>query len=255
MKRIDLNCDMGEMPEALADGSQDALMQYVSSANIACGGHAGDAQMMRTTIEQALRRNVAVGAHPGYEDRENFGRVELQLTPEQISASVHRQILALDEIAQQCGARIGHVKPHGALYNQAARNREIAHAIAEGVRRWKPGVTLVGLAGSAMLEEFRAAGFPVAAEAFADRRYARDGSLRSRKFSDALLQDSEKAAEQALRIVEQGNVLAADGSSLSLHADTICVHGDTPGAVEIAAAVHRRLSQTGITIKAMTGEN
>jgi 5-oxoprolinase (ATP-hydrolysing) subunit A len=252
MKRIDLNCDMGEMPEALADGSQDALMQYVSSANIACGGHAGDAQMMRTTIEQALRRNVAVGAHPGYDDRANFGRIELQLSPEQISASVHRQILALEEIAQQCGARIGHVKPHGALYNQAARNREIARAIAEGVRRWKPDVILVGLAGSAMLEEFRAAGFPVAAEAFADRRYERDGSLRSRKFSGALLQDSEKAAEQALQIVEQGNVVAADGSSLSLHADTICVHGDTPGAVGIAAAVHQRLTQAGITIKALT---
>jgi 5-oxoprolinase (ATP-hydrolysing) subunit A len=251
MKLIDLNCDMGEMPQALADGSQEALMKYVSSANIACGGHVGDAQMMRTTVEQAQRRKVAVGAHPGYEDRANFGRIELQLTPEQISASVHRQIVALEEIAQQCGARIVHVKPHGALYNQAARNREIARAIAEGVRRWKTDVILVGLAGCAMLEEFRAAGFPVAAEAFADRRYERDGSLRSRKFEDALLQDPEKAAEQALRIVEQGSVIAADGSSTPLHADTICIHGDTPGAVEIAAAVHRRLTQAGITIKAL----
>jgi 5-oxoprolinase (ATP-hydrolysing) subunit A len=254
MKCIDLNCDMGEIPEALADGSQEALMQFVSSANIACGGHAGDPQMMRTTIEQAQRRKVAVGAHPGYEDRTNFGRIELQLTPEQVSASVHKQILALEEIAQQCGARIGHVKPHGALYNQAARNREIARAIAEGVRRWKRDVILVGLAGSAMLEEFRAAGFPVAAEAFADRRYERDGSLRARKFEDAMLQDPEQAAEQALRIVAQGSVIAADGSSIPLHADTICIHGDTPGAVEIAAAVHRRLTQAGITIEAMVAE-
>jgi 5-oxoprolinase (ATP-hydrolysing) subunit A len=254
MKRIDLNCDMGEIPEALADGSQQALMQYVSSANIACGGHAGDPQMMRTTIEQAQRRKVAVGAHPGYEDRTNFGRIELQLTPEQVSASVHKQILALEEIAQQCGARIGHVKPHGALYNQAARKREIARAIAEGVRRWKRDVILVGLAGSAMLEEFRAAGFPVAAEAFADRRYERDGSLRARKFEDAMLQDPEQAAEQALRIAEQGSVAASDGSSIPLHADTICIHGDTPGAVEIAAAVHRRLTQAGITIEAMVAE-
>jgi UPF0271 protein len=254
MKCIDLNCDMGEIPEALSDGSQEALMQYVSSANIVCGGHAGDPQMMRTTIEQAQRRGVAVGAHPGYEDRTNFGRIELQLTPEQVSASVHKQILALEEIAQQCGARIGHVKPHGALYNQAARNREIARAIAAGARRWKTDVILVGLASSAMLEEFRAAGFPVAAEAFADRRYERDGSLRARKFEDAMLQDPEQAAEQALRIVAQGSVIAADGSSIPLHADTICIHGDTPGAVEIAAAVHRRLTQAGITIEAMVAE-
>ncbi len=161
------------------------------------------------------------------------------------------KFLPLEEIAQQCGARIGHVKPHGALYNQAARNREIARAIAEGVRRWKTDVILVGLAGSAMLEEFRAAGFPVASEAFADRRYERDGSLRARKFEDALLRDPEQAAEQALRIVEQGSVAVADGSSIPLHADTICIHGDTPGAVEIAAAVHRCLTQAGITIEAM----
>jgi 5-oxoprolinase (ATP-hydrolysing) subunit A len=253
MNRIDLNCDLGEMPEALADGSQEALMKYVSSANIACGGHAGDAEMMRTTIEQALRGKVAVGAHPGYEDRTNFGRIELQLAPEQISASVHRQILALEEVAQQCGARIGHVKPHGALYNQAVRDREAAVAIAEGVRRWRTDVILVGLAGSAMLEEFRAAGFPVAAEAFADRRYDRDGSLRSRKFEDALLRDPAQAAEQALQIARQGSVGAYDGSSIPLHADTICIHGDTPGAVEIAAAVHRRLVQAEIAIMALTG--
>ena len=252
MKRIDLNCDMGEMPEALADGSQEALMQYVSSANIACGGHAGDAQIMRTTIEQALRRKIAVGAHPGYEDRANFGRIELQLTPEQISASVHQQILALAEVAEQCGTQIRHVKAHGALYNQAARNREIARAIAEGARRWKTDVILVGLAGSIMLEEFRARGFPVAAEAFADRRYERDGSLRSRKFEDALLRDPEQAAEQALRIVEQGSVVAADGSVVSLVAQTICIHGDTPGAIAIAAAVHRRLTGAGIVIRALT---
>jgi 5-oxoprolinase (ATP-hydrolysing) subunit A len=243
------------MPEALADGSQEAVMNYVSSVNVACGGHAGDAETMRKTIEQALCRKIAVGAHPGYEDRANFGRIEMQLTPEQISASVHRQIVALEEIAQQCGTRVGHVKPHGALYNQAARDREIARAIAEGVRRWKTDVILVGLAGSAMLEEFQAAGFPVAAEAFADRRYERDGSLRSRKFEDALLQDPRQAAEQALQMVEQGSVAAADGSSIPVHADTICIHGDTPGAVEIAAAVHRHLTLTGITIKALSAEN
>jgi UPF0271 protein len=250
MKHIDLNCDMGELPEALADGSQEALMKYVSSANIACGGHAGNPETMRVTIEQALRHKVAVGAHPGYEDRANFGRLELRLSFEEITTSVYRQILTLEEIAKKLGAQIGHVKAHGALYNQAARDREVARAIAEGVRRWRTGVILVGLAGSVMLEEFRAAGFPVAAEAFADRRYERDGSLRSRKFDDALLRDPEQAAEQALQIAEQGSVIATDGSLVPVHAQTLCIHGDTPGAAKIAAAVHHRLDAAGIKIQA-----
>jgi UPF0271 protein len=246
MKLIDLNCDMGELPQAVADGSQEELMRYISSANIACGGHAGDAQMMRATIEQALRNAVGVGAHPGYEDRANFGRVELRLKPEEIADSVRRQILALEGIASKLGARIGHVKTHGALYNQAARERLIARAIAEGVRRWRTDVVMVGLAGSVMLEEFRLAGFAVAAEAFADRRYEADGSLRSRKFTDALLKDAGEAGEQALQIAQNGQVKAVDGSVIALRADTICIHGDTPGALAIAVEVHRRLQAAGI---------
>lgn len=251
MKRIDLNCDMGELPEAVADGSQEAVMQYVSSVNIACGGHAGDARMMRATVEQALRHGVSVGAHPGYEDRANFGRIELSLAPEEVAASVHRQVLALDEIANQCGAKLVHVKAHGALYNQAARDHAIARAIAEGVHRWRGDVLLVGLAGSIMLEEFRAMGFAVAAEAFADRRYEPDGTLRSRKFADPLLRDPEEAASQALRIVERGSVLAANGAAVALAAQTICIHGDTPGALNIAATIHRRLREAGIRMEAI----
>jgi len=252
MKHIDLNCDMGELPEALADGSQEALMQYVSSANIACGGHAGNARIMRATVEQALRHGVSVGAHPGYEDSANFGRIELSLSHEEIASLMQRQIFALDEIAGQCGAKLVHVKPHGALYNQAARDREISRAIAEGVRRWRRDVTLVGLAGSVMLEEFRAAGFAVAAEAFADRQYEADGSLRSRKFADALLRDPSDAARQALRIVEEGNVVAGDGNVVKLVAQTICIHGDTPGALDIAAAIHHRLSSAGVRIESLS---
>ena len=251
MKPIDLNCDMGELPEALADGSQETLMKYVSSANIACGGHAGNADTMRVTVEQALRHKVAVGAHPGYEDRANFGRVELRLSFEEIAASVYQQILALEEIATKLGTRFGHVKAHGALYNQAARDRQVARAIVEGVRRWRGDVILVGLAGSVMLEEFHVAGFAVAAEAFADRRYEPDGSLRSRKFEDALLRDPEQAAEQALRIVQQGSVIAAEGSVVPVQAQTLCIHGDTPGAAAIAAVVHRRLEAAGIKIQAL----
>jgi 5-oxoprolinase (ATP-hydrolysing) subunit A len=249
MKSIDLNCDMGEMADLLADGTQELLMRYISSANIACGGHAGNAEMMRATVEQASRYGVSIGAHPGYEDRESFGRKELQLTPKQMSDSVYRQIIALEQIARQCGATIAHVKAHGALYNQAARGRGIAHAIAEGVRRWGNVVVLVGLCGSVMLDEFRVAGFPVAAEAFADRRYESDGTLRSRKYSDALLQDPEEAAEQAFRIVSESGVIAADGSAVLLHADTICIHSDTPGAPQIAAAVRRRLNEAGVSIR------
>jgi UPF0271 protein len=252
MRPVDLNCDTGEMSVGLADGSQEALMRYVTSANIACGGHAGDERLMCATIEQALRHGVSIGAHPGYEDRANFGRNELQLAPEEISASVHRQILGLEAIAKQSGVAIRHVKAHGALYNQAARNRDIARAIAEGVRRWKTDVVLIGLAGSAMLEEFEAAGFQVAAEAFADRRYEKDGSLRSRKLHDSSLNDPNEAAAQAVRIVEQRSVLAADGSIIPLVAQSICIHGDTAGAVEIAAAVHRALTAAGIEIKSLT---
>jgi 5-oxoprolinase (ATP-hydrolysing) subunit A len=251
MNGIDLNCDVGEIPELVADGSQAELLRYISSANVACDGHAGNAEMMRATILQAQAAGAAIGAHPGYEDRANFGRIELQLSQEEIAASVHRQILALDEIAISCSTRIVHVKPHGALYNQAARDRKIARAIAEGIARWSRGkdVILIGLAGSVMIDDFREAGFRVAAEAFADRRYESDGSLRSRKFDDAMLRTPEEAADQALAIVQKGCVLSTDGHSVSLRADTICIHGDTPGALGIAQGIEKAFQAAGIVRK------
>jgi UPF0271 protein len=251
MRRVDLNCDMGELPEMLADGSQEALLKFVTSANVACGGHAGDEEMMRVTIEQALRNGVAVGAHPGYEDRENFGRVPLNLCDEEIRDAVYRQVTALGKIADSCGAAVVHVKPHGALYSQAAQNAGIARAIADGVRRWKQDVVLVGLAGSVMLEVFRTAGFRAAAEAFADRRYEKDGSLRARKFRDALLDVPEKAAEQAVRIAEGQGVLTREGELVPVAAQTICIHGDTPGADRIAEAVRRALVKVGVGVLAL----
>ncbi len=254
MKRIDLNCDMGEVAEAVTGGAQQELLRYVTSANVACGGHAGDAAMMQATVEQCLRHGVAIGAHPGYEDRANFGRIELKLSREEIATSIHGQLLALAEISDRCGAQICYVKPHGALYNQAARERELARAIAEGVTRWRSDIVLVGLAGSVMLQEFSAAGFTVAAEAFADRRYESDGRLRTRKLQDALLKNPEEAAAQALQIVERGSVTAADGSTVPLHAQTICIHGDTPGAPEIAATVNRALREAGVALKPIAAE-
>jgi UPF0271 protein len=239
---------MGEVPEAIADGTQESLMEFLTSVNIACGGHAGDEVTMRTTVEQALRRNLAIGAHPGYPDRNNFGRVELDVPKEEIAESVFEQVSALAEIAAKCGGRVGHVKAHGALYNRAARDRQIAEAIAKGVGQWRRDVVLVGLAGSQMLERFRGEGFATAAEAFADRRYEADGSLRSRKFADALILDPAEAAEQALRIAKNGRVPMRGGGEIAIEAQTICIHGDTPGAVQIAAAVAQRLKEAGIRL-------
>jgi len=251
--RIDLNCDMGELPEAIADGTQESLMASLTSVNIACGGHAGDERTMKTTVEQALKWKLAIGAHPGYADRANFGRVELKLPVKEIAESVFAQVRALSEIAAGCGARVVHVKPHGALYNQAVRNRELAEAIAYGVARWRRDVVLVGLAGSWMLEVFRKAGFAVAAEAFADRRYEADGTLRSRKFEDALICDPGAAGRQALSIVEREVVIANDGSEVAVDAQTLCIHGDTPGAPAIAAAVARALREAGVMLGSFRG--
>lgn len=249
MKSIDLNCDMGEVPEAISDGTQESLMPSLTSVNIACGGHAGDEQTMQATIEQALRWKLAIGAHPGYADRTNFGRLELNLTSEEIVDSIFDQVRAFGDIAARRRAPVVHVKPHGAIYNQAVRDHRIAEAIAAGVARWSRDVVLVGLAGSPMLDVFRRAGFRVAAEAFADRRYEPDGTLRSRKFDDALLRNPAEAGQQALRMVEKGTVIASDGSEVAVDAQTICIHGDTPGAPAIAAAVAQALRTAGVALR------
>ncbi|MGA2811546.1 MAG: 5-oxoprolinase subunit PxpA [Candidatus Acidiferrum sp.] len=250
--RIDVNCDMGEFPEAVADGTQEALMRYISSVNIACGGHAGDEHTMRLTVEEALRTGVAIGAHPGYADRANFGRRELNLSVKEVTDSVFQQVSSLLTIAAQCGACVTHVKPHGALYNQAARDRALAAAIARGVAESNKNLILVGLAGSSMLEVFRDAGFAIAAEAFADRRYQPDGSLRPRKFADALISDPAEAARQALRIVQRGTAVAVDGSEVPVHAATICIHSDSPGAREIAATIARTLQEAEISLATLS---
>jgi 5-oxoprolinase (ATP-hydrolysing) subunit A len=252
MNLIDLNCDMGEVPAAITDGTQESLMRWITSVNIACGGHAGNNDMMSSTVEQALRWKLALGAHPGYPDRVNFGRNEMDVPSERVRDFVFEQLHALANVVDRYGATLTHVKPHGALYNQAVRNEALAEAIAAGVASWNRDVVLVGLAGSSMLDVFRASGFIVAAEAFADRRYETNGTLRSRKFDDALIDDPVEAGRQALRIVQRGNVIAHDGTEVPVHADTICIHGDTPGAVKIAASVSQTLRAAGITLRAMS---
>ncbi len=251
MKYIDINCDMGEIGEAVDGGIQEALMPSLTSVNIACGGHAGDERTMRRTIEQALHAGVAVGAHPGYPDRENFGRLALQMPLEAVSDFVFEQVVAFAAAANEMGTRVAHVKAHGALYNQAVHNGPLAEAIAIGVARWSRDVTLMGLAGSPMLDVFHQAGFTVAAEAFADRKYEPDGTLRARKFADALIEDPERAADQALRMASHGFVIASDGSEVAVNAQTICIHGDTPGSVAIAAAVAGKLRQCGIELRSL----
>ena len=249
LMHIDLNSDMGEIPAQIADGTQESLMRFITSVNIACGGHAGDERTMKTTIEQALRWNLTIGAHPGYPDRENFGRLELALPLSQIEESIHGQIRALAAIAETFATSIVHVKAHGALYNQAVHNADLARTIANAVARYSQDVVLVGLAGSPMLDIFRKAGFRVAAEAFADRQYEPDGTLRNRKFPDALIRDPQKAAEQAVRIATKKGVIASDGSTVQIDAQTICLHGDTPGAPQIAEAVANRLQASGVALR------
>jgi UPF0271 protein len=225
--KIDLNCDMGELEDG---GAQDALlMEYVTSANIACGGHAGDEISMERTARLALARGVRIGAHPSYPDRDDFGRREIAMAPQEIEATVREQIERLERVVHGLGAEISHVKPHGALYNVAARNPEVARAIGGAVSNWNPAVMVFGLAGSRCLDVWREMGLKVAAEAFADRRYEADGSLRSRQFPDALITDPREAASQAVKLARAGT------------AQTICVHGDTAGAVEILRACREAL--------------
>jgi UPF0271 protein len=249
MPIIDLNCDVGERPEAIRDGTQDALMACVSSANVACGGHAGDESTMEHTIRSALRHGVAVGAHPGYPDQEGFGRRELRVSPAEIETFVLTQIRSLAEVASRLGASLVHVKPHGALYHAAGRDNAVAEAIARAVARWSQELILVGLAGSPMLRSWEAMGLRVAAEAFADRRYEPDGGLRGRDHPDALVTEPAQAAEQALGIVTGRGVVAWNGTPVAVRADTICIHGDTPGSPAIARAVRARLEAAGAQVK------
>ena len=251
---IDLNCDMGEIPAQIADGTQESLMRSITSVNIACGGHAGDDSTMRTTIEQALRWNLTIGAHPGYPDRANFGRVTMNLPLDQIEQTIFDQVRALADVAATFATAIVHVKPHGAIYNDAVNRPDLARAIANGVARFSTDVVLVGLAGSSMLDVFRDAGFRAAAEAFADRLYEPDGTLRSRKFDDALIRDPQKAGEQALRIARKRGVISSNGSTVPINAETICIHGDTPGAPKIADAVARALQENRIALRPLMVE-
>jgi len=242
---IDFNSDLGE-----GAGTDMALMPLISSANIACGGHAGNENTMRTTIELAMRNKVAIGAHPGYPDRERFGRVALDIPARELIESVRRQLDSLIGTASRMGARVTHVKAHGALYNQAERDATIARNIIFAIQAATGGHDLVVVAppGSAMLEEASGMGMKVAREGFVDRAYEADGTLQSRSIAGSVLTDPADAVRQALSFVKDGGVTAIDGSFLKLVVDTLCVHGDTPGAPEIARAVRDAFAKAKVKV-------
>jgi UPF0271 protein len=243
MISIDLNCDLGE-----GCGSDADLMPLISSANIACGFHAGDRATMRRTVELAIANAVAIGAHPGYPDRENFGRTELQIDPKRIFGIVGEQIDILSDIAAQLGAKLSHVKPHGALYNQSARELEIAHAIAEAVRGADPGLILFGLSGSVSITAAQEAGLRTASEVFADRTYQPDGSLTPRSRPNALIETDDDAIAQVLGFVNSGSVEAVSGEIVPVRCDTVCVHGDGAFAVSFAASIRKAVLNSGVRI-------
>ncbi len=241
MLTIDLNADLGE------GGSQDAaLLALCSSANIACGGHAGDEQTMEETVEEALEAGVAIGAHPGYEDRENFGRRPMDLNPAAVADLVSRQVGRLAEIA----AGIHHVKPHGALYHQADRDPQLAAAVAEGVKRIMPGCGFYVPPGGALAAAGEAAGLDVWPEGFVDRRYQENGTLVPRGEPGAIIGDIDEAIAQALQTASKGRVKTITGTWLPLPAKTLCVHGDSPQAVELLGAVRQALQAAGFSIRA-----
>lgn len=250
---IDLNADVGEDPESLADGRERALIECLSSVNIACGGHAGDERTMREVVRLALACGCAIGAHPSYPDRAGFGRRPMEMTPEALEAAVRAQIAALGEIARAAGAKLAHVKPHGALYHAADRDAEIAAAIGRAAVAWDPRLAMVGSAGGAALGVWRSMGLRAIGEGFADRAYAPGGGLVARTERHALIEDQAGAGEQALGLAERGEAVAFDGSVVRAPCATVCVHGDTPGAAAIARGVRSALDARGIVVRAAGG--
>jgi UPF0271 protein len=240
---IDLNCDLGE-----GCGNDAAVMPLIRSANIACGGHAGDENSMRSTLQLCREFDVRAGAHPGYADPEYFGRREIDLPKGRIADLVLDQIQRLSRIAQEEGVALTHVKPHGALYNQAARHADMAEAIAAAVHAFDPRLTLVGLADSELTRAGTRAGLAVAHEAFADRRYLADGRLASRAVHGAVIEDVDSAVAQAISIVLRQRVDTLDHAVLHLHADTLCLHGDRADAVELARRMRQAFAVEGIAI-------
>jgi 5-oxoprolinase (ATP-hydrolysing) subunit A len=246
--RIDLNADLGESFGTWVLGDDEAMLEVVTSANVACGFHAGDATTIRRTVAMAAERGVVVGAQVGYRDLAGFGRRRIDMAAADLTADVLYQLGALEAMCRVAGTRVAYVKPHGALYTTAAVDEVQAKAVVDAVAAYDPSLPLLGQPGSVLLRVASSAGLPTVAEAFADRGYASDGRLVPRSHPQALLHDPGEVAERVLRIASEGTLLAVDGTLLAVPARSVCTHGDTPGAVGLARAVRARLEAAGVTI-------
>jgi UPF0271 protein len=245
---IDLNCDMGESFGRYTLGTDEVIMQYVSSVNIACGFHAGDPDVMKRTIDLAVKNKIAIGAHPGFPDLQGFGRRDLKMSPDEIYNSVLYQVGALQAFAVVAGSSLSHVKPHGALYNIAAKDIAIANAIAQAVKDFDRTLKVVGLSGSYLIVAGKNAGLTTLSEVFADRRYADAGTLLSREKQNALIEDPAEAAVQVLRMVKDGAVISENGKSITVKAETVCIHGDGRNALSFAKKIHEVLTSHNVNI-------
>jgi 5-oxoprolinase (ATP-hydrolysing) subunit A len=247
--RVDLNSDVGESYGAYVIGCDEELLQYVTSANVACGWHAGDPVVMDRTVSVASARKVALGAHPGYPDRLGFGRRHLEVSPEEARAYVLYQIGALDAFARRAGRRLQHVKLHGAFYNAAATEDRLAKPVLEAIRDFDPELILLGLATSRLVRLAREQGMRTAHEAFPDRAYTQTGALASRHLPGSVIHDPEEAAERAVRMVTEGRVQAIEGGEVHVLADSLCIHGDNPQAVPLASMIREALEREGILVR------
>ncbi len=248
MDRIDLNCDVGEGFGIYSFGNDQEILTLITSANVACGFHAGDPNHMFKTVNECLKNGVAVGAHPGYPDLVGFGRRSMHLSYDDVRNMIIYQVGALMAVAKALGGEVKHVKPHGELYNSAVNNIDTAVAVIDAVALLG-GPALVALAGSAVVELAREKGVKVLQEGYADRNYREDGTLMSRKSGQAVITEPEEAAEQAVRMVKENKIVSSEGKELKVQVDTICVHGDNPHAVAILKKIRTRLSQNDIVIK------
>jgi len=248
MLSVDLNCDLGESYGLFKIGNDAEILKQITSANIACGFHAGDHNVMMETVKMAKAQGVKIGAHPGFPDLHGFGRREMHLTQQEIYNLVVYQIGALEAAAKACGTKVSHMKPHGALYNMAARDKLVAGAIVQAVLDVNPQLVLFGLAGSLLVRTGEEKGLKVAHEVFADRNYQPDGTLTPRSQDNAIIHDSEHAIERVIHMVKQGKVRAVDGSDIKMKADTICVHGDEPQTLEFVVKLKQALINEGIAV-------
>ncbi|WP_102707817.1 LamB/YcsF family protein [Terribacillus saccharophilus] len=249
MKTIDLNSDLGESFGAYTIGNDQEVLKYISSANIACGFHAGDHNVMLETVKTAAELGVGIGAHPGFPDLAGFGRREMKLSPKEIYNLIVYQVGAIQGAAKACGTYVQHVKPHGALYNMASKDSAIAEAIATAVHAVDSKLVLFGLAGSELVRAGEKVGLSVAQEVFSDRTYQADGTLTPRSQANAMIHDVTVAVDRVIRMIQEGKVTAVDGTDINIQADTICVHGDEPEALQFVQQLRERLQAEQITIQ------